>query len=309
MAHPNPLKQFFEDKKLSTLLENGAKATVMKNTDTVEAAIKVLGNAKILGVPVVDAKTEEVVGMCDILDIVKFVISVAPDDIQLKADELRSLEISGRAMAWKELGEVVNSSGRDPYIPVYEENPFSMVVEIFANGIHRTPLVNKENKVIGMCSQSSVLALLADNLHMGELKQVGERQISDLGLGVSPVTSVKEEETVLTALHKLDAKAYSALAVVDSTGKLSGNFSASDMRGMFVEHFPSFLQPVHEFLDAHSPGSNSPQVVMKDATLLDTVKMLRDNKLHRVWVVDADYKPAGVVSLTDIMRLIRDFKL
>jgi CBS domain-containing protein len=308
MAHPNPLHDFFANRKLSTLLEGGAAPKTLKATDTVEKAIKLLSSEKILGVPVV-SDSGEVLAMCDILDLVKFELSVAPDDIQLKADELRSLEISGRAMAWKELGEVVNASSRDPYVPVYEDNNFTMVVDLFSKGLHRTPLVDSANQIKGICSQSSVLAVLAENLHTGDLKQVGERKFKDLGLGVTPVTSVKESDTVLTALHKLDAKNFSALAVTDDSGRLTGNFSASDLRGLYAEHFPSFLKPVHEFLEEHSPGSNAPQVAMDDATLADVVKQLREGKLHRLWVVNGDFKPVGVISLTDIMKLIRDFQL
>ena len=47
----------------------------------------------------------------------------------------------------------------------------------------------------------------------------------------------------------------SALAVVDPSGKLVGNFSASDLKGLFRQRLPDFLKSVEQFLKDHSPGS------------------------------------------------------
>jgi CBS domain-containing protein len=55
---------------------------------------------KLTSLPVVDTKdNNKCLGMVDTLDVATFVLSVAPDATQLKENELKSLEIAGRAMA------------------------------------------------------------------------------------------------------------------------------------------------------------------------------------------------------------------
>ncbi len=194
-------------------------------------------------------------------------------------------------------------------MPVYLHNPATEVIDIFARGVHRTALVNEDGQVVGIVSQSNVVTELAKHLHMGELKELGNRSIASLGLGKQAVTTISDHDSVLQALHRLDHTGFSALAVVHRNGRMCGNFSASDLRGLTQEQFPGFLRTVQDFLELHSPKSLAPVVVHAEASLSTVVHQLSGHHLHRVWVVDGDYKPIGVVSLTDIMRLLRDFSL
>jgi CBS domain-containing protein len=52
------------------------------------------------------------------------------------------------------------------------------------------------------------------------------------------------------------------------------------------------------------PESSKPAItVTADSTFDEVVKILAENKIHRVWVVD-DGKPVGLVSTTDIMKIL-----
>ena len=131
-------------------------------------------------------------GVCtsivDMLDVVNYVISVAPNPLQLAADELQSLEISGRAMAFKAVGDIsstyrqncsadgpfltipcgrVDASGRDPLTPIFAEDPSSAAIEVFAKGVHRAPLLDRDNKVVGALTQFDICKDLHDHLKEG----------------------------------------------------------------------------------------------------------------------------------------------
>jgi CBS-domain-containing membrane protein len=104
----NPFHSFFHQRKLDQIAEAGQAVKTLHSKNTVEDAIRTLHSNRIQSIPIVDEKSKQILGIVDILDLVKFVVSVAPDHMQLKENELRSLEIAGRAMAWKELGELVS---------------------------------------------------------------------------------------------------------------------------------------------------------------------------------------------------------
>jgi CBS domain-containing protein len=183
----NPLHNYFHAKTVAEIATTGDVVTV-KTSQTVEHAIRMMSDNKILSVPVLD-EDGKCCGVLDYLDVVAFVLSVAPDQLSLQANELRSLEIAGRAMAFQEVKEIIGMSGRDPYIPVYQTEPASHPVDLFAGGLHRAPVLDAEDKVLGTISQSSIVRELAANLHMGDLKETGAKTLADLGLGqVQPVT-------------------------------------------------------------------------------------------------------------------------
>lgn len=300
----NELHEFFHAKEVAEIATMGAVAT-LKTTDTVEKAVSLMSKNNILSVPVVDA-TGTCVGIVDTLDVVSFVLSVAPDKKSLDENQLRSLEISGRAMAFKQVSEVVGLSGRDPYVPVFLKNPASQVVDMFARGLHRAPVFDDSNAIVGTVSQSSVVRVLAANLHMGHLKVVGALGIRELGLGqVAPVT-VSKNDTVLAALSTIQENNVSAVAVLDDDGKLFGNFSGTDIKALYTEHWPSFLLSVEDFLNKHSEKSLTPVVCQPESTFLTVCQEMAQSKVHRLWVVDGDYKPVGLVSATDINKVCRD---
>ena len=153
----------------------------------------------------------------------------------------------------------------------------------------------------------------------GHLKDVGDKTLKELGLGVSGVFTTPRNSSVVwivlpltfhaylylqyNALHLMQTKLISGVALVDDDGKLAGNFSATDLRGLYLEKFPMLLQPVSDYLEEFSPSSLNAYCVKADATFANVVKELVESKLHRLWVIDDDYKPIGIVSLTDICAI------
>ena len=97
-------------------------------------------------------------------------------------------------------------------------------------------------------------------------------------------------------------------ALVDRDGKLSGNWSASDVRGIYQEKLPAFLEDAQSYLQTYSPKSLTPVVVRGETTLLSAVTTLVENQLHRVYIIDDNYRPVGVLALSDVIRLVMNFE-
>lgn len=96
--------------------------------------------------------------------------------------------------------------------------------------------------------------------------------------------------------------------------KVIGTFSATDLRGCPVSQLQSFLPAsVMEYttsllsVSANMAGSSPRELVTchNESRLGEVVDKLVANHVHRVWVVDRNGLLDGLVSLTDIIRLIR----
>jgi len=303
----NPVKELLHKTPLKEMVpESDASPVTVKAQDTVEELVFALSENKIISAPVVN-KEGSCIGVVDMLDVISHVISVSPLPSSLSRDELQSLEICGRAMALEQVDNILNASGRDPFVPVYEESPSSMISDMFADGTHRVPILDSDDKVLHTVSQSDLVRFLSEHIHMGHCKEMGELSADALGLGKEKVVSVEKNTKVIDAMLKIKEAGVSAIAVVDEAegGKLCGNFSATDLKGLFKETFPSLLLTVEEYLTKHSQKSLNPVCVKLDLNLIGIIKELQDNHVHRVWVLDDDFKPSGVISMTDIFKIVK----
>jgi len=307
----NDMYNHFHGLKAAELVPQEQKLVVLRSDANLQEAVKTLSDAHILAAPVVSAKTKEVLGMLSMLDIVTYVVLAAPNESELH--NVKSLEIAGRAMTLFTVDHIVNKSGRDPLLPLSATVPSTFVVSLFSEGIHRCVLQKSESEteIVKTISQTDVAKELSAHIHMGKLKHIGQKTLQELGLGqVGPIT-VQQDGSVLDALKLIAGQRILAVAVTDKDGKIVGNFSASDLKGLYLEKLPNFEESVADFLKHFSPKSLTPfKLNIKGLTLSQLVHHLvsgTDHVMHRVWLVDDEDKVVGVVSLTDIMKLIVDY--
>lgn len=308
----NPVHTLLHHTKCSQVVEAGRQIHCVAAGDSVESAVQLLSTHKIQSCPVLKTVGGKKVcqGMVDMLDVASYVVSVAPTDRELEDHELRRLEMAGRAIALVPVSQVIDISGRDPLVPVFETSPVSQVCAVFATGVHHVAIFNdSEDAVTNVLSQTDLLKFLNAHLHMGDSKIVGGKTLAELGLGQGGCVSVTDGHTVIDGLRKMQEKNVTCLAIVHrDTDRLQANFSASDLVGLYQENFPAFKSAIPAFLEKYSEKSLSPIVCQPDSTLIDVVKLLSEHGIHHLWVVDGDYKPTGIVSITDICKVINNYK-
>jgi len=85
---------------------------------------------------------------------------------------------------------------------------------------------------------------------------------------------------------------------VDDNGILIGVLSGRDIKRISstAAWISRLFKPVSEFIH------NKPVVVRPDDTLAHAIEKCVDNEVHRLFVVNDDHEPIGVLSLTDILR-------
>jgi 5'-AMP-activated protein kinase regulatory gamma subunit len=300
----NPVYQHLHNISVKEIAQTGLVS--IKSSDSVENAIRILADHKILSVPVME--NNSVIGVLDIVDVVHFLRKIAPDQQSIEENQLLSLEIAGRALALEAVKEIINASGRDPYVPIDEHNKLSMAVNLFAQGIHRVPVSNSTGAIVGTLSQTDIISYLRTHIVEGELKHVGNKTMQELGLHNKPVVTVNIHDSILAAIEVIVDKSTSGVGVINSHGKLVGNLSASDFKGLYREQFPSFLLNIGDYLEKHSPNSLNPICCTANTTLTQVINEMTENHIHHLYVID-DFKPASIISATDVMKSIRDFVL
>jgi len=197
-------------------------------------------------------------------------------------------------------------------MPFFADNPLSLLVEVMAQGQQRVALFGSDRQLLHTCSQTDVVTAISEMCaKQSAVKGFAPKTLQELGIGHCPVPCVSSKASVQTALEKLFLKEHdvllSSVAVVDGAEKLAGNFSASDLRSVGAEDLASDIRStmtIEGYLRKHSPDSLVCRTVKLSDTFASVVAYVVKNHLHKVWVVDSDYKPTHVISLTDLIKAV-----
>lgn len=266
-------------------------------TDTPVAEVySLLAANRILSMPVYNAKLRRYVALVDLLDIVAY-LSTHNGDF---TETLQNVTA----------GELAGSSERNPYRAVEGSANLHNSLRLMLNGkLHRIAVLDSENDLDGLLTQSHVVKYLAKYIHLfaSHSKTIGELQ-----LGIREVKATAADVPIRAALCEIKENKVSALAVTDSDGKLANVLSVSDIR-MFIgpDGFNASLldAPVAEFLSRRSERADKviPGLICvnEGTTVEELVIKLVETGVHRVFVVDlTTQKPIGVIALYDVLNLL-----
>ena len=123
------------------------------------------------------------------------------------------------------------------------------------------------------------------------------------------VVSIVDTADASDAFTLLDDKRLSGIAVVDEDGMLVGNTSARDIKLAAVDEgkipmdtdILSYLAKVRQATPQKKERYPSCHV-HTDTTVAHVIGLLAKTGYHRVFVVDAEQKPVGVISVADIVK-------
>ena len=192
-------------------------------------------------------------------------------------------------------------------------------------GVHRVAVVSSrdvEQRIDGVVTQTDVLR--AVHAHMGSLGVLASAQVGSLfptaddSRAAAPFT-LPASSTLRHCFQQLLARHLSGAALVDdATGAVVANVSVSDIRrlGGAVVRGDADAQalldgPVLRFIaggggdSSSSSGGGRPVVsVVPSDSLATVVEMMVVAGVKRVHVVDRARRPIGVVTVSDVLRLL-----
>ncbi|GBF94964.1 hypothetical protein Rsub_07465 [Raphidocelis subcapitata] len=206
--------------------------------------------------------------------------------------------------------------------------------------VHRLALYDDAEAIVNIISQTDIVRFLAINRsHLGP---IARKTVQELGWCPKQVVAVTPDVSAIEAMALMNDSHISAVAVVDSVGKIIGNFSVSEMRTIMAEHFGALALPVGEFLALEhgtefvgyrritddgvrstpghrfvtdrvartrprTPGEEVGQslvLVGPNATFADVVERIVSHRIHRVYVIDDEERPVGCATCTDVLRAV-----
>jgi len=285
------------------------RVVFLEHTVSVKDTLAILEDKRLSSAPVVNVKEGRFLGFVDMFDIVTCMLGLLPQ----VGDDNQGVEWAGREFAETTMAQVLEATNTYEGFPiashpVKRETFLPMVLEYFWLGMHRVPVVNMENNIISVLTQSDVLSFMAQNIHLTGV--LARKSLEQCKLGLAAPVLAKASEQTSVIVKRLHDKRISAAPVIDDEGKIIANFSLNDLKGINPSNFKDILLPVKTFLEKRaSPEENfrcekslHPLVVRRSDALEDTIYKMVATGVHRLWVVDMLNRPIGTVSITDLMR-------
>jgi len=262
------------------------RLVTLQATETVENTLRKLQGHKILSAPVEfrSAPDTSVLMIVDVSDLAR---ALAHDPSNLHKslyDVAAQLDIG-----MKTVGRVtVDNSLAD------------VVRQMVTTGAHRVVALDYEppmGTAVGVLSQMDVTRWADKNdmrLHQIHVSQAMRK---------SPVC-IHENEPVTKAISLCVDNRYGGVGVLDDAGALKGNFSISDLRILNPENFQHLLKHTVKRFMEETKGElmKLPVSVHPDETLHSAVHKMIQSHIHRVYVLDAQGRPVGVVSTSDVVQ-------
>ncbi|KAF8058362.1 cysG [Scenedesmus sp. PABB004] len=211
---------------------------------------------------------------------------------------------------------------------------------IISGTVHRVGIYDTHFRLTNIISQTDIVKFL--HMNPDALGELGGQTAEELGWTARPVVSLGPDVSAIEAMTLMNERQINAVAVVDGVGKIIGNFSVSEMRSIMAEHFGALSLPVGEFLALEhgtefqgyshiheqevvaskghkfitdriararprTPGEEVGQalvLVTPQTPLLEVIDKIVSNRIHRVYIIDDAERPVGVVTCTDVVRLV-----
>jgi len=165
------------------------------------------------------------------------------------------------------------------------------------------PLVSAAMDTVTECKLAIALAQAGG---IGVIhKNLGPREQADevkrvkkyeSGMVINPL-SLRPNDTLADALALKEQNGFSGFPVVEpKSGKLVGILTNRDVR--FADKMD---QPVHELMTAHT--TERPLITVQEGiTREDAKKLLHQNRIERLLVIDDNFRSLGLITVTDIEK-------
>ncbi len=176
--------------------------------------------------------------------------------------------------------------------------PDQSVKEIVAimvnNKFRRIPIVEKDEKtplIKGIVTATDVIKAIAENNDFNKLKETKIENImcKDI-ITTNPTTTINELARLLLD-HNIGG-----VPVLDTNNRLIGIVTIRDIV-KYMGKLP-IKSPVIEFANTSVPS------VLENAPLADVVEIMARENLRYVIILDSEQKLAGIITSTDILRLL-----
>jgi len=267
-------------------------------------ALKILASNDILSAPVTE--DNKVLGFVDTLDLTGYILA----QYKRYSSSLWNPQTSPSHQDFLKhsVKSIINFSQWDDAIIVMEHSSLHEVIECLAIPSrhfipHRVAVFNTNNQLTNIISQSDILSFIHKNISMFP-ESVRSKTVTELNIA-HPTIMVRIDDPFSDAISSLYHARVSGIALVDHQYRLSANLSASDLRGILPDGFDYFSGSTLQFLVKGTETSlRSPIICDTNTSFENLIQLLMTEHVHRIYVTNQYDYPTGVISLSDIIRIL-----
>jgi CBS-domain-containing membrane protein len=172
---------------------------------------------------------------------------------------------------------------------------------------------SEERKLVNFITQSQLLKEVSSSDHDQLLGAKANKPLSGIPSCFKRVYGVRESDRAIDAFNLMVLKKVEGVAVLDDQGKLVSALSIRDLKMIHsdaklfwrlsgtVKNFIIKLRAEYEN-EYHQPRRLT--FATKEAKISELMKMLIDNHIHRVFIINSiqDRIPIGIVTIKDLLN-------
>lgn len=233
------------------------------------------------------------------------------------------LESFFNSVSYKTAAEIMTS----PAVCIMEDKPLTEAVDLMLQKeLKRLPVIDARGKIIGIISRMDVFRAIMKEAPDWQAFRQRSIQVEDLHF-VSDIMrrdthAVLQDTPVDEILQIIDSNDIQRVAVVDAEGRYLGLISDEDLLMAFSDHraglwdyivnkmsFSETERKHKEFMERWKGGRASDVMNTKHATIQENapieeaIRIMTENNLKRLPVVEAQGKYRGMVSRESLLRI------
>ena len=159
------------------------------------------------------------------------------------------------------------------------------------------PILNDEKQIVRVLSERDILEFILR--HEDELSlrfQDKNRTVFELDI-VQGIGKLTVSQTIASGIPKVAR--IGALAVVDSFGVFIGELSAQHFRSLSIHNFKNVYKTIAEWKSTFKTVT-----AREDVTLSEVMTLMGKHHVSRVWILDPNDRPIGVVRCQDVLTAL-----
>jgi len=276
--------------------------------DKIEDILRKMSTHQLISLPISSgAKDIEIIGRVSLFEIMQYFYQSSYETAKLDKPILKVLQFTEFYLQKKRPGLEFGF----PFVlkkNLSESLTIDSLFYPFSIGLHIILVEILDKDYVNLSQSDVVRFLYYQNLlpSKSQMHMIGG--ISYIAHMSKEILVVEETENVVQAYLMLSSTFQTAAAVVNEEGVLVSTLSSTDLRNLTLELLGEMRQmSVRKFLlhtknekDYRSPVC----LVTEESTLIEIVRQIVEFRVHRVWIVDNEQKPFGVISLSDIFRVL-----
>ncbi|KAL5343139.1 hypothetical protein BJX70DRAFT_208990 [Aspergillus crustosus] len=296
------IRNFLKVRRSYDVLPLSFRLIVFDTALSVKESLNILIQNGIVSAPLWDSKSSTFAGLLttsDYINVIQYYFQnpAALDQIdQFRLDSLREVE--------KALGVAPPETiSIDPERPLYEA-----CRRMLESRARRIPLVTNDSQtdrhlVLSVITQYRILKFVAVNVNDTQKLQ---RPLGEIRLGsYHNVATASMDTPVIDVIHILVERSISSVPIVNSEGVVYNVFESVDVITLIKGGvYDDLSLTVGEALKKRSPDFPGIYTCSLNDGLDTIFDTIRKSRVHRLVVVDNDFRLKGVLTLSDILQYI-----